>query len=470
MTSEYLNNTSISGLALGLLVLMVHIGKAQDTYSLPQAIDYALSHHVEIKVKELDAENAVWQYREAKSIGVPKVKGNVRYTYFYQKPVSPVTDFLSPAIYGVLFQEDVIEPRDLGPPNTFEVGFVQNNQLTFGLGVDAMIFDGNYLKGLKAAKLFMALAEKQVELSQQDIIHQVTRAYQNVLVAQRNIEIVDNNISNLNSMLSEARETYESGFIEELDVDRLQVSLDNLNIEKQKLVQLVDLSKNVLKYQMAYPLEEDISVSEELETVVEKMILSPITFIEDLDHAKRPEHRLLVDAIELDEADLVRIKQGYLPTVYASLNYDQLLQRDDLFNGLESGLIPSGSIEIRANIPIYDGGFTKSRIEQKKIELEKREIELDEFDRAMKLQVNNAFVNFQNAKWTLERSKEALRLNEKIYNKTQIKYREGVGSSVEVSQAESNLYEAQARYVNALYDALTTKTELDIATGEILER
>ncbi len=455
-----------------ILIIIIALSQislsGQQSFTLAQAINYALEHHESLQISRLDAENALWQYREAKSIGLPNIRGNADYTFYYQRPVQPTEDFLSPAIFGILFQEQVIEPRELGPPETFEFSFLRKHNLNLGITGEVLVFDGNFLKGLKAARLFIDLASKQIRLTEQDIVQNVTRAYQGVLVAERNTNIIQDNIDNINDAIREAEVTYENGFIEELDVDRLKLSLENLNIEKLKLSKLIDLSYNALKFQMAHPYNENFVVTDDLEGAVEQLINDPKGFIEDIDPTKRPEHNILVDAIALDYADLIRIKQGYLPSVSASAGYAQNLQRDGLFNANEAGFLGNGSVGLRARIPIYDGGFTKSKIQQKKIEIEKREIELAEFDRAMHLQVLNARGNFETAQLSLDNAKKVLALNEKIYDKARIKYREGVGSSIEVTQAEASLYQSQAQYINALYDLLTTKTEIDIATGDIL--
>jgi len=454
-----------------LLVILLATGLyGQEIMTLPEAINYAMTHHRSVKISELDGQNAEWQYKQALSTGLPNIRGNIDYTYYFIRPLQPTQDFISPAVFGILFQEQVLEPRELGEPETFEFSFVRKQNLNLSLNAEVLVFDGNFLKGLKAAKLFIDLAQKQVELTKQDIIQNVTRAYQAVLVAERNNEIIQNNIDNVTNSLKEAQIIFDNGFIEELDIDRLKLSIDNLNIEKRKLQQVIDLSYNVLKYQMAYPLAEDLKVADNLESTVEQLIIQPTQYLkQEIDPTKRPEHNLLVDAIELDLVDLQRIKQGYLPTVSAIMGYGQSLQRDGLFNSNEAGFLANGTLGLRARIPIYDGGWTKSLIEQKKIEIEKRQIELVEFDRAMHLQVKNSLGNFENSILSLDVAKRALKLNEKIFQKAQIKYNEGVGSSIELSQAEASLYQSQATYINALYDLLTTKTELDIATGNILK-
>ena len=146
---------------------------------------------------------------------------------------------------------------------------------------------------------------------------------------------------------------------------------------------------------------------------------------------------------------------------------EENLQRDGIFNSNESGWLPNGVVGLRANIPIYDGGDTRAKIERKKIVLEKREIELAEFNRALILQVFNARTELINAKTNLESAKRTLNLSQKIFDTTQIKYTNGVGSSLELTQAESGLYDAQANHTNAMYDILVAQSALDIATGEI---
>lgn len=462
-------------LLIYIFLIAVSIAEAQQSFTLPEAIDYALAHNLSMEDADLDAKTAQWQYKEALSIGMPKVNGNLNYNYYYKVPLSPVQDFISPSVYGVLIQEQVttengtLTPGNIPEPQTFNIGFQQKHNLSLGLNAEGMIFDGNFLKGLKAAKKFIALSEKQKILTEQEIINNVIRAYQAVLIVERNRTIINNNISNIEALLESAQITYDNGYAEQLDVDRLQLSLQNLQIDKEKLERLIDVNYNMLKYQMAYPISDPILIQDELELVVESLLIDPQQYLDSVNPAQRPEHQILVDAIELDYSDLDRIKAGYLPTVNANIGYGQNLNRNGLFNGNETGFLGNGVIGLSARIPIYDGGRTKSLLEQKKIVIEKRENELEEFQRGMILQVYNAQILFENAKSTLEASKSTLALNEKIYNTTKIKFEEGVGNSLEVITAESSLYGAQAQYVNALYDLLSAYTELKVATGQSLQ-
>jgi len=144
-------------LIITMCICTIHL-YGQETYSLPAAIDFALANHQSMKVASLTNDNSKWQYKEALSIGMPKINGNVNYTYFYQLPIQPITDFISPAVYGVLIGEQVttengtITPANIPEPETFNITFQQKQSLNVGLSGEVLVFDGNFLKGLKAAR------------------------------------------------------------------------------------------------------------------------------------------------------------------------------------------------------------------------------------------------------------------------------------------------------------------------------
>jgi len=171
--------------------------------------------------------------------------------------------------------------------------------------------------------------------------------------------------------------------------------------------------------------------------------------------------------MELSQLNIERLEKGYLPTVTASANLNESLQRDDLFDSNQVGWIPQASVSLGVRVPIYDGKMKKGQIKQAEIELDKTAIQKKEFERAVHLQVKTAKLNFSNAKQTLNNRTATLETINRIYEKTQIKFKEGVGSSIEVTQAEMQLFQAQAAYINALYDLLISKTDLDIALGTL---
>ena len=453
-----------------LLILLSISGiaqmRAQDQFSLEEAIGYALTHHNEMKMNDLDYQSAEHTIKEFKSIAMPKVNGGLDYSYYLAVPQQPVQDFISPSVYQVLFAEEVIPERELGAPETFELAFVQPNVLTASIGANIQLFDGGYLYGLKAAKVYRDLVQKERLQSEQTIIANVTKAYMSILIAEKNKEVISQNIKVLEKSLSDITAIYESGFAESLDVDRLQLSLETLQTQVGNLDQLIQLSYNLLKFQMNYPIDNALQVSDNLESMVDKVVVDEVNMDAPVDVSNRAEFGVIEVGQQLNEINLKRTKAGYLPTANAFLNLQESLQRRNLFDNNEVGWLPTAVVGVSIKAPIYDGGMKSAQMENIKVDMERTDLQKQDLTRVIQLQARNAQLSIINAKNTVANTKKNLELSQKIYDKSRIKFTEGVGSSIEVTQAESDLYQAQANYINALYDLLNAKTDYNLALAK----
>jgi len=450
-----------------LLLLLGWTSQAQRSFTLDEAVAYGIENQNALKVSDLDIASAESDIKEFRSIGMPKVSGAVDYSYYYEIPRQPVDDFISPAVYAILDAEG-LPTTTQGPPQTFELAFVQPQQFNAGLSANMLVFDGSYIYGLKAAKLYRELVKKQKDASEEEVKANITKAYLAILIAKENEKTLLDNIKTLDQSLKEVKAMYEAGFMGSLDVDRLQLSYDNLTTQLENVRGLIDLSYNLLKFQMGFPLDDAIELAENIDELIIKFGATTIPKDEIVvDPAKRAQFQLLNKNEELYNLDLKRNRAGYYPSVGAFASYQETLQRTNLFDNDQTGFLPTGVIGFNINIPIYDGGEKSAKIQKVKLNLEKLNIQKTEFTRAMNLQVKNSQIALNNANRNLKNRKKALEMNQSIYDRTKIKFTEGVGSSVEVTQAESALYQAQSEYISALYDVLQTKVDLDIALGEL---
>ncbi len=438
----------------------------QMEFNLEDAINFAKEYSNTKKKAQLDVMDAEQIVNEYKSIGLPKLSLDAGYSYFPLIPANPVDDFITPAIYGVLFQESVIDQRELGPPDQFKLAFQRKQSLNAGLNFSALLFDKSYLNGLKASKLSIDISRAQILLTDREIASMVTKSYLAVLIAERNIGFLDKNIQVLNKSLADTKVIYETGFAEQLDVDRLQLSLDNLSIEKENIEELISLSYNVLKYNMNFPYEEELILTENIEDLMNLISVDDGILTEEVDITNRPEYAVMTQAIALDQMDIDNLSQN-LPSLRANAGISGALQRDGLFNNEETGVIPTAFLGLGLNYDIFDGRERKSKKQRSIIRQEKRKLDLEEFERGMNLEVRNAKTQLINAKRTLENRERTLALSESIFEKANIKFREGIGSSVEINQAESSLYDAQSNLINAMYELVLAKADLDIAFGNI---
>ena len=450
-----------------LLTLRIMALSSQQSFTLEQSIGYALQNNLELKSKAVAERDANAQIREFKAIGIPKVNAFVNYQYFMAVPAQPVQDFISPSIYNVLFDENVIPRRELGPPETFKFTLFQPHQLVGGIEASSMIFDGAYLYGVKASKLYRELVAAEKAVTERDVRVNITKAYLAALIAQENMTMLQKNQDNLKNALREVKAMYENGFAEKLDVDRMQLSSDNLDIEVIKMQQLITMSKNILKFHMNFPMTENIILSDKIDILTSTLNAVNDDISENTGVAGRPEYRVIEKGQDLNEIDLKRIKAGYLPTARAFVNAQASLFRRNLFNNDETGWIPQSAVGLALNIPIYDGGDKNAKIQRIRLNMEKVAIEKEQFEKSVEMEISNATLTLSNARSFVSARENALNISQSIYDKTLIKFREGVGSSVEVNQAESALYQAQSMYVNAIYDMLSAYTDYLKATGKI---
>lgn len=438
----------------------------QDQFSLDEAIAYALEHSPELQKRAVAQMDAEAQISEYKAIGLPKVKGTMSFQHYIATPSQPVQDFITPSIYGVLFRENVIPEKDLGTPETFKFSFFQPTQLSAGIEINAMLFDNAYLYGLKAAKLLKEVAAKQTTVTEYNLKDKVVKAYLSVLIAQENAKNLDENLKNIEKSMSEAKAMYAQGFAEMLDVERMELSVENLKSEIARVATMTDISSRILKYSMNYPLNDNITLTDDLRktltTLDGEINADIIATAQD-----RPELVLFQLNESLNNLDLKRTKSGYLPSVNGFASASGSLMRQNLFDNSETGIIPQSAVGVSVNVPIYDGGDRKAKIQRIKLRQQTNTIEKSEFERSVVMQVDNARASWLNAKETLEHRKKSLDTAQSIYNKTLIKYKEGVGSSIEVIQSESLFLQAQSQFTNAVYDVISAGFDVKSALGTL---
>ena len=451
-----------------VLIMSCQMAIGQLSFTLEEAIDYAIENSNQMKMAQLEVRDAEAQISEFKSYVMPKLSGRLNYQYYFAVPVSPVDDFITPAVYQVLEAEEVagVEPY-VGPPDVFEFTIFQKHNVSANLDASMVLFDGSYTVGLEASKLFRELTSKSLDVKQEEITSNVTKAYMNILIAKENKKTLEKNMSNVESSLRQAVASFESGFAEHLDVERLELSVENIKTDYENLDDIIDISKDLLKFQMNYPINDDIELSENIETLVNILSVEDIDMEASIDYTQRAEYNQIEMGYAINELNVKRLKKGYLPSVTARANFNESLQRNNLFDSNALGWIPQASVSLGVNVPIYDGNERKSKIKRAEIELDKIAIQKSEFERAVDLQVRTAQLNLKRAKNTLANRERTLLIIEGIYSKTQIKFKEGVGSSLEITQAEQQLYLAQSNYINALYELLTSKTDLEIALGTL---
>lgn len=410
------------------------------------AISYALSNNIAIKNAQLNIADAEQQIIERRAIGLPTVNGSVGYQRYLEIPQQPLP-------------EAFIDPNNPDAPTS--VSFFRKNNINAGLNLETMVFDGSYFVGLRAARTYRRYVQQELLTKERDVKNNVINAYLPALLLKENMAILDKNIANLEKLLGETKALYQEGFVEQLDLDRQQLSLLNLKTSRSNLDRQMENAKTALKFAMGFPMEHKIEIVGSLEEM--DAILNDTGINETYLPENRPELGLLDIGYELNELNLKNYKSQYLPSLRANAAYLYQYQGDDFTNGFWA---PQAYVGLNLNVPIFDGLDKRAKIQRTMLDMQEVENQKTELLQGIELEVRTARTSYLSARENHENLKKNLELAERIYNTTQIKYKEGVGASLEVTQAEQELYTSQGNYLQSLYELVLAKKQLEIALGK----
>ena len=431
---------------LTLLSFQVSFGQADLSLSLDQALDMALQKNTTLLNAALDIDYAETQVNEIKAQGLPQISGSADFNHTFIIPTQ-------------------IIPGDfVGQPGTtiatqFGVPFNAN----VGIGANQLLFDGSFFLGLKAASEFVKISELSASASEIDIREGVTKAYYMALISQQNIIQLNTSLANIKKLQSETDQLYNAGFAEKLDVDRLTLSVSNMEININKLQNQAKLAKQLLLNSIGIDVNQDL-------TLTSVMPEEPITdsALAGFNADNRIEIQLINQQQELNQLSLKRYKMGYIPNLYGNFSYGtSTFASDGEFNTLGNDWFGNGRYAVSLNVPIFDGFYKKAKMDQVKIDIEKTQNTKQQALLSMNLQVSQAKTNYTNALKSIELQKGSQTLAESIYNTTTIKFKEGIGSSFEMINAESELTQAKTNYLNALYELNVARIDLNKALGKL---
>ena len=421
-----------------------------NSFSLQQAIEYAYKNSPNNLNAQTDVLMAKYKRKEILGIAMPQINGSVDFKDFLQIP----TSLLPAQIFG-------------GPAGTFiPVKFGTKYQASVGASASLLVFSADYIVGLKATKEYINLMNINVTRNKTETVSGVSKAYYAVLVNRERVKLFDINLEKLAKLLNDTKALNKQGFVEQIDVERLEVTYNNLMTEKQKIENLISLSENVLKFQMGYSGNDNLNLTDSL-NVDEKAENINVSKIE---LTKRAEYQLLETQQNLYTINVKRLQYGYLPSLvaYGSLSYSGQRNQFDFFD-TKKDWFPTSLIGGTLSLNLFDGLQRHYKVEQAKLDFKKGENNLKNFQLAVELETSSAIINYNNAISSLQVQKRNLELAKNIYNVAQKKYEQGVGSNLEMINAQSSFKESQTNYFNAVYDMLVYKTDYLKATGSLVK-
>ena len=416
-------------------------------FSLQQCIDYALSHQSSYLNAQIDEEISKRKVQEILGLSMPQISASGGLNDYIEIP----TSLLPGEVFGA--------PAGTYIPVKFGTQYSANG----GLEVGQLIADGQYFVAIQATKALKEFTSKSTQRTKIETITTVTKAYYNALIADKRIELLNSNVDRISKLASDSKIMYDNGFIEQLDLDRINITFTNLKTEQDKISKLVNLSKYLLMYQMGMDVNSKLTLTDTLKPMNFESVLTGSFNPQD-----RIEMQLLNTAESLYKLDVKRYKVAYFPSIYAFGSYSYQAQSNE-FNLFGSGQkwYPTGIVGLKISVPIFDGLQKTRKIQQVNLNLQKNSNDQLNLTNGLTLQYMNAKTQLQNATQSLQSQDDNMKLAERVYNTTKSKYEQGVGSNTDLLNAQSALKESQTNYLSALYDAMIAQTDYLNATGQI---
>lgn len=411
--------------------------------SLKEAMDMASKQAYAVQASALEAEKMQHRVKEITAIGLPQINGEVQLQNFIDVPTQLIPNFFTPG---------------LGPEFVAaQFGLPWN--ASAGATLSQLIFDGSYLIGLKATKALAQQSREDLEKARADARNQAAKAYYGVLAAEEGARITAEGIPLIEQSLREARAMVEAGFLEETDVDRLTIQLEQTTSLKNSFQQQADVARMLLALTLGAPQGTPITLTDDLKTLLndpDETALSEQAFLP----AQHIELQGAETLVRLQTLNMRNERSKQLPSLGGFLSHQQVWNGPDFDPGGTYPFYPTTVWGLKLNVPVISSGSRHHKVKQASIALKQVEVSrtateqrlLAEVERA-RSQARTAFENYR----TEERN---LLLAQRIVERTSIKFGQGAASSFELTQERGNSLQAQQQYVQRLIELLTTRADL----------
>jgi outer membrane protein TolC len=466
-----LNPASINKIALVVVltgILQPVLAQQKHELTVKQAVEYAKKNSVQVKNILLDVKLQEETNRQVTSNAYPQLSGRIGATYNPNVAVQSFPDFITAGTYKVLVDEGVNGSN--GPikfPNeidllkaSFQTKYVANA----GLDLSQILFDGQVFVGLQARATSIEWAKKNVEVTEELIKTNVYKVYYQLVVGKTQIDLLDANIVRLEKLQHDTRELFKNGFAEKLDVDKIEVQLANLQTEKKKAQGQILNGYYGLKLLMGMPMKDELILKD---TLSDNQIKNGILETGSYNYSDRKEYQYAELGKKLNEFNIKRYKLSQIPTASLSGSWSKNAQRNQFDFFGKGDWYTFSNISLNISVPIFKGFYTRSKIDEAKLNLQKTENQIDNLKLSIDNEVETAKVNFKIAIEAMDYQKQNMKLAEEVYEQTKKKYEAGLGSNTEITTAQTDLKSAQINYVTAMYDAVISRIDYLKAIGKL---
>ncbi|WP_335965748.1 TolC family protein [Galbibacter sp. PAP.153] len=426
------------------------------SFSMEEAINFALDSSYAAINSRREIAKSLKKKWETTAAGLPQIDGVVDYQNMLKQPVTLIPG----EIAG-------------GEPGTFvPVKFGTKQQMSLTGTLTQLIFDGSYLVGLKAAKVFVDYNENTNEKTLLEVREGVINAYGGVLLTQESVAILEKNLAALEDNLKETQAMYENGFAEEEDVEQLQITTLQIKNQLSNSKRMEGIAVQMLNLALGVPIDAEVNLEDNLQTLTEESVSLALTETA-FNFENNVDYRIAQNLTKQRDLELKLEKSKALPTINGFINYGtSAFDNEFVFFDSETSWFQSSILGVSMNIPIFSSLQRSARTQQAKIALDQAKTDFIQTTQQINLDLDRAKSNYRFAIENYRTSEQNLKLAERIENKNQIKYREGISTSFDFRQAQTQLYTAQQEYIESMLEVIEAKAELEtiLNTPDVLNK
>ena len=417
-------------------------GQAQEKFTLASAQEYALDHAYGVQIAELEIQRARQIYLQNLAIGLPQASASGQYIYNVELGAL-VTDFDG---NGVL--EELV--------------FGTDYQAQGGLVVNQLIFDGSYVVALMAAKVLKESAEIGMDQSKASLKREVAKAYHLALLSEESVEVLKANKGYLADLAEEMKKMNEAGMVSKADADQMMLNYNNVENALRYTEGQANVAKMLLKLQMGYPVQQELLLADKMEDLVVNAAAASTLTTVGFDPTKSVDYLGMANQVEGAKLQVLNKQLAYLPSIGVSYkNNIQYMSSESNIFGDAAVDIPSSLVAGSVSVPLFSSGNGRAQVQEAKIQREQAMIGLQQLEEGLIMQ-HGALVNeFHQGIANFLAQKENVALAKRIRDQRRKEYDEGLASSMELTQTETQYQEALQAMFMAAQNALDKKSELE---------
>jgi len=420
--------------------------------SISDAQTFALQNNRTVQSAKIDIQSADKKVWENLATGLPQVNVAANYLHQFKVPelsFGPVLDVNS-LPDGVLTKQNIMDAYKDSP--LIPLGVMDNT--TIDITLSQLIFSGQYLVGLQATKVLKQLTEKSLVKTEDQTKESVAGTYYLVLVLTENARLLHASLVSIDQTYNELVKMNEEGLNEETDVDQVKISKSNIQTLITSLESQKEISMKLLKFQLGVGFDQVVELTDSLPGIIQqgnvRYLTSPV-----FDVNKSINYQLVNEQERISGLLLQLEKSKYLPTISAFYRHEEQTNQPS-FNFAVKDVVGAS-----LSLPIFTTGMRNARVSQAKFDLMKSQLAKADAEQGLIMEFETARSNYQTAFSNFNTNRESMNLSKKVYDKTVIKYKEGVSSSFELTQNQNQFLTAESNYYNSVLSLLNAKAKLD---------